>query len=327
MAAKRTQHSISCAEQIRRIDRELKSQNSKLPAFIAFSLLLAGIALPVLSGKNFDFPDSRTRAALGMLLFALFVLWEIIKYRKSKRFAADFYGEMLPTVLKTAYAAYAPRIDGPDSLFFDPAGAWRFPTTVTFLVLSIGGFSFRAQGIYRIQREYFNKNGLGDNDNESGKYGVSQNLIWKVQTQERIPFRLSVHTARGTVRDAVLGVFGKICDRLMKNGMLDVKTDNKALNRDFRIRADDVLKAERFLDTHWQRLTELRDSMGQFSLEYADDMLTLSFFDFAPIDTKDTYNVRCTGLPNGLSAERIEESAQQLNFLSDWFERFFQRKH
>ena len=322
MVAQRTQYSTSYAEQIREIDCGLKSQNSSLPAFAAVGLLLAGIALLALMGKNFDFPGSRTRAGLGALLFVLFVLWEIREYRKSKRFAACFYGEMLPNVLKRAYAAYIPRIDDPDPLFFDPAEDWRFPTTVTFLVLSMGGFSFRAQGIYRIQRKYFEKNGLGDKNNESGEYHISQDLIWKVQTREHIPFRLSIHTASGTVKDAVFGMFGKICDRLIKNGMQDVKTDNESLNRDFRIRADDVPKAESFLDTHWQRLTELRDSMGQFSLEYADNMLTLSFSDFAPVDTKDTYNVRCTGLPKELSAERVGESAKKLDFLSDWLEHF-----
>ena len=157
---------------------------------------------------------------------------------------------------------------------------------------------------YRIQREYFKGDGLGDKDNGSGEYHVSQNLICKVQTQEHIPFRLSIHTVSGTVRDAVFGVFGKTCDRVMKNGMQDVKTDSETLNQDFRIRADDVPKAECFLDTHWQRLTELRDSLGQFLLEYTDDMLTLSFSDFAPIDAKGSYNVRRTGLPNVLRGVR-----------------------
>ena len=120
----------------------------------------------------------------------------------------------------------------------------------------------------------------------------------------------------------MFGVFGKICDRLMKNGMRDVKTGSAEFDRSFRIRADDVAQAEQFLDAHGQQLTELRNSMGRFSLEYADDMLTLSFSDFAPIDTKDTNGVRCTGLPNELSAERIAESAQELDFLADWFKAF-----
>ena len=70
---------------------------------------------------------------------------------------------MLPAVLKKAYAAYALRTGDPDPAFFDPEETWRFPTTVTFLVLSMGGFSFRAQKIYRIQREYFKSDsGLDD---------------------------------------------------------------------------------------------------------------------------------------------------------------------
>ena len=123
----------------------------------------------------------------------------------------------------------------------------------------------------------------------------------------------------------MFGVFGKICDRLMKNGMRDVKTDNEAFNRSFRVRADDAARAELFLKAHGQQLTELRNNMGRFSLEFADDMLTLSFSDFAPIDTKDTNSVRCTGLPGELSAERIAESAQELAFLSDWLLAFFKK--
>ena len=323
MIPQRTPSSSAYAEQIQKIDRELKTQNRKWPTFAVVSLLLGGIALLLLMGKNFDFPDSRTRAGLGILLVVLFVLWEIREYRKAKRFAADFYGEMLPAVLKRAYAAYAPRTDDPDPLFFDPEETWRFPTTVTFLTLYINDSSFRAQGIYRVQRQYFKADGLGDKDNdESGQYRVSQNLIWKVQMQESIPFRLSLHTASETVGEAMFGVFGKICDRLMKNGMRDVKTDNETFNRSFRVRADDAAQAELFLNTHEQKLTELRNNMGRFSLEIADDMLTLSFSDFAPIDTKDTNGVRRTGLPGELSAERIAESARKLDFLSDWLQAF-----
>ena len=323
MTAQRTQYASTFAGQIKEIDRKLKKQNRRWPTVAAVSLLLGGIALPVLLSKNFDFPDSRTCAGLGILLIILFVLRAIREYRKSKRFAAGFYGEMLPNVLKKAFATYTPRTGDPDSAFFDPAETWCFPTTVTFLTLSINNSSFRAQGIYRIQRGYFKADGHGDKDNdESGQYRLSQNLIWKVQTQEHIPFRLSLRTASATMREAMFSVFGKICDRLMKNGMQDVKTDNDTFNRDFRVRADDAVQAEIFLNTHGQQLTELRNTMGRFSLEYADDMLTLSFSDFAPIDTKDSNGVRRTGLPNELSAERIAESAQKLNFLSDWLQAF-----
>ena len=326
MTTQKARYSPAFAEQIQEIDRKLKAQNRRWPTFAAFFLLLGGIALLLLLGKHFDFPDNRTRAGLGILLIVLFVLWEIRAYRKAKRFAADFYGEMLPTVLKKAYAAYAPRMGDPAPLFFDPEDTWRFPTTVTFLVLSMGDFSFRAQGIYRIQRQYFKADGLGDKDNdESGQYRVSQNLIWKVQLRERTPFRLSLHTASETVGEAVSGVFGKICDRLMKNGMQDVKTGSTEFDRSFRVRADDVAQAELFLNTHGQQLTELRDNMGRFSLEYADDMLTLSFSDFAPIDTKDSNGVRCTGLPSGLSAESVVESARKLDFLSDWLRAFVKK--
>ena len=319
-------YSPAYAEQIQEIDQKLKVQNRRWPTVAAVFLLLGGITLLLLMGKNFDFPDSRTRADLGILLIVLFVLWEIREYRKAKRFAADFYGEMLPTVLKKAYATYAPRTGEPDPLFFDPAETWRFPTTVTFLVLSMSGFSFRAQGIYRIQREYLEADSHGDKDNdESGQYHVSQNLIWRVQTQESIPFRLSLHTASGTIRETVSGVFGKIYDRLMKNGMRDVKMGNDVFDRSFRVRADNVAQAEQFLDAHRQQLTELRDNMGRLSLEFADDMLTLSFSDFAPIDTKDTNDVRRTGLPCELSAKRVAESAQELDFLSNWFERLLKQ--
>ena len=327
MTTQKARYSPAFAEQIQEIDRGLKEQNRRWPTFAAVSLLLGGIALLLLLGKHFDFPDSRTRAGLGTLLVVLFVLWEIREYRKAKRFAADFYGEMLPTVLKKAYAAYAPQAGDSDPLFFDPAETWRFPTTVTFLTLSINDSSFRAQGIYRIQREYFKSdNGLATKDNdESGQYRVSQNLIWKVQLREHTPFRLSLHTASEAVGEAVSGVFGKICDRLMKNGMQDVKTDSTEFDRSFRLRADDMAQAEQFLNTHRQQLTELRDNMGRFSLKYADDMFTLSFSDFAPIDTKDSNGVRRTGLPGGLSAESVAESAQKLDFLSDWLRAFVKK--
>ena len=346
MTTQKAQYSPAYDEQIQQIDRDLREQNRRWPTFAAVVVLLGGIALLLLLGKNFDFPDRRTRTGLGTLLVVLFVLWEIRAYRKAKRFAAGFYGEMLPAVLKRAYAAYAPRTDEPDPLLFDPAETWRFPTTVTFLTLSVNDSSFRAQkvypdrvrsgvasrtsfraqGVYRIQRQYFKADCLGDKDNdESGQYRVSQNLIWKVQMQESIPFRLSLHTASETVGEAMFGVFGKICDRLMKNGMQDVKTDNEAFNRNFRVRADDVAQAELFLKAHGQQLTELRNNMGRFSLEFADDMLTLSFSDFAPIDTKDTNGVRCTGLPGELSAERIAESVRELDFLADWLRMFIKK--
>ena len=327
MTTQKARYSPAFAEQIQKISRELKEQNRRWPTFAAVSLLLGGIALLLLLGKHFDVPDSRTRADLGVLLIVLFVLWEIRAYRKAKRFAAGFYGKMLPAVLKRAYAAYAPRTGEPDPLLFDPAETWRFPTTVTFLVLSMGGVSFRAQGVYRIQREYFKADGLGDKDNdESGQYRVSQDLIWKVQLREHIPFRLSLRTASETVREAMFGVFGKICDRLMKNGMRDVKTGSAEFDRSFRVRADDAAQAELFLSTHGQQLTELRDDIGRFSLEYADDMLTLSFSDFAPIDTKDANDVRCTGLPSRLSAERIAESARKLDFLAGWLRAFVRKE-
>ena len=326
MTTQKARYSPAFAEQIQEIDRGLKEQNRRWPTFAAVSLLLGGIALLLLLGKHFDFPDSRTRAGLGTLLVVLFVLWEIREYRKAKRFAAGFYGEMLPTVLKKAYAAYAPRTGDPDPLFFTSAETWRFPTTVTLLTLYINDLSFRAQGIYRIQRQYFKADGLGDKDNdESGQYRVSQNLIWKVQTQEHIPFRLSLHTASEAVGEAVSGVFWKICDRLMKNGIQDVKTGSTEFDRSFRIRADDVAQAELFLNTHEQQLTELRNNMGRFSLEFADDMLALSFSDFAPIDTKDTNGVRCTGLPGGLSAKSVAESARKLDFLSNWLRAFVKK--
>ena len=326
MTTQRTPYSSAYDEQIQKIDLELKKQHRRWPTIAAVFLLLGGIALLLILGKHFDFSDSRTRIGLGILLVVLFVLWEIRAYRKAKRFAADFYGEMLTAVLKKAYVAYAPQMGEPDPLLFDPAETWRFPTTVTFLVLTMDWFSFRTQGVYRIQRQYFKVDSLGDKDNdESGQFHVSQNLIWKVQTQESITFHLSLHTMSDTVGETVSGMFGKVCDRLMKDGMQDVKTDNEAFNRSFRVRADDVTQAELFLNTHGQQLTEMRDNMGHFSLEFTDDMLTLSFPDFAPIDTKDSSNVRRTGLPGGLSAERIAESVRELDFLADWLRMFIKK--
>ena len=319
MTTQRTPYSSAYDEQIQKIDLELKKQHRRWPTIAAVFLLLGGIALLLILGKHFDFSDSRTCIGLGILLVVLFVLWEIRAYRKAKRFAADFYGEMLTAVLKKAYVAYAPQMGAPDPLLFYPAETWHFPTTVTFLVLTMDWFSFRTQGVYRIQRQYFKVDSLGDKDNdESGQFHVSQNLIWKVQTQESITFHLSLHTMSDTVGETVSGMFGKVCDRLMKDGMQDVKTDNEAFNRSFRVRADDVTQAELFLNTHGQQLTEMRDNMGHFSLEFTDDMLTLSFPDFAPIDTKDSSNVRRTGLPGGLSAECIAESVRELDFLADW---------
>ena len=327
MTTQKARYSPAFAEQIQKIDQELKKQNRRWPTIAAASLLLGGIALLLLLGKNFDFLNDRMLVGLGVVLFAVFVLWAIREGRKSERFAAGFYGEMLPDVLKKAYAAYAPRTGDPDPAFFDPEDTWRFPTTVIFLVLSMGGVSFRAQGIYRIQRQYFKAdNSLGKDNDESGQYHVSQDLIWKVQTQKPIPFRLSLHTASGIIGEAVSGVFEKIYDRLMKNGMQDVKTGSAEFDRSFRVRADDVAQAELFLNAHGQQLTELRDNMGSFSLELADDMLTLSFSDFEPIDTADSYGVRRTGLPGGLSAERIAESARKLDFLSDWLQAFIRKE-
>lgn len=96
MTTQKARYSPAFAEQIQEIDRKLKAQNRRWPTFAAVSLLLGGIALLLLLGKHFDFPDSRTHADLGILLIVLFVLWEIRAYRKAKRFAAGFYGEMLP---------------------------------------------------------------------------------------------------------------------------------------------------------------------------------------------------------------------------------------
>ena len=315
--------SIGNDEQIREINRALKKQNGRLSVIIPVFLLLAGIAALAFFGKKFDFSDKRILIVSGIILFILFVLWEIVAYVKSKRFATDFYGKMLPSVLKKAYAAYTPRTGNPDPLFFDSAETRRFPTTVTFLVLTMNDSSFDAQGIYRIERQYFKADSLGDKDNdESGQYSLSQDLIWKIRLRKRIPFRLSLQTASGSVGETVFGIFGKICDRLTKNGMQDVKIDDEAFNKSFRVRSDDVILAKSFLEAHVKQLTELRNNMGRFSLEYADDMLTLSFTDFAPVDAKDTNGVRRTGLPDELSAVRIADSARKLDFLADRFRSF-----
>ena len=85
MVTQKLQDSLAYAEQIQVIGRELKAQNRRWPTFAAVFLLLGGVALLVLMGKNFDFSDSCTRVDLGILLFILFILWEIRAYRKSKR--------------------------------------------------------------------------------------------------------------------------------------------------------------------------------------------------------------------------------------------------
>jgi len=63
-----------------------------------------------------------------------------------------------------------------------------------------------------------------------------------VQTLEHIPFRLSLHTASITMCETLFGVFGKIYDRLMKNGMQDVKIGSAKFDRSFRIRADGLVR-------------------------------------------------------------------------------------
>ena len=137
---------------------------------------------------------------------------------KASGFATNFYGSLLPSVLKKAYAAYAPQTCDPDPLFFDPAETWRFPTTVTFLVLSMGVASFHAQGIYRIQREYFKADSSDGND-EAGQYRVSQKLLWKVRMRENPSFQLSLRTASSGMSVVASAAFGKVFDLLMKNGM------------------------------------------------------------------------------------------------------------
>lgn len=143
-----------------------------------------------------------------------------------------------------------------------------------------------------------------------------------VRTQKRLTFRLSLRTTSGTVGEAVSGAFGNLYNRLTKNGMQEMKAGSDTLHRGFRVRANDVQGAQQFLEPHWPKLAELRNKMGRFSLEYEDDMLTLSFADFAPIDVQDCNGVRRTGLPSELSVELISESARQLDFLSAWLENF-----
>ena len=243
MTTQKLQDSSAYAAQMQEIDRELKAQNRRWPTFAAVFLLLGGVAQLLLMGSNFDFPDSCTRVDLGILLFVLFVLWEIRAYRKSKRFAANFYGALLPSVLKKAYAAYAPRTGDPDPLFFDPAETWRFPTTVTFLVLSMGVASFHAQGIYRIQREYFKADSSDGND-KTGQYRVSQKLLWKVRIAgESVVSAFSAHRfqrhERGRIR-CVRQSFRPADEERYA----DVKMDNEAFNRSFRVPADDAVQNE-----------------------------------------------------------------------------------
>ena len=42
--------------------------------------------------------------------------------------------------------------------------------------------------------------------------------------------------------ETLFGVFGKIYDRLMKNGMQDVKIGSAKFDRSFRIRADGLVR-------------------------------------------------------------------------------------
>lgn len=324
MTTQGARSSPAYAEQIRGLDRELRARRGRGPQVAAALLLLGGIALLSLMGKCAHVPGGRARAGLGVLLAVSFALWEMAGYVRGRRFAAGFYGEMLPAALGEAYAAYAPRPGAPDPSFFDPAEGWRLPTTVTSLVLSMGGPSFRAQGVYRIRREYLRAgNALGsEGDGESGHYRISQDLIWRVRTRGHVPFRLSLRTSSGTVGETVSGMFGKACDRMLRSGMRDVRTGDDAFDRGFRVRADDVERAGPLLRAYGRRLAELRDNMGRFSMEYAGDTLSLSFSDFAPIDTADSNGVRRTGLPNGLSAERVEQSARELDFLAGWLRSF-----
>lgn len=308
-------------DQIRKLDHELKAHNSRSSTAIPCLILLVGFALLLHFGSQQPgIFDDRILAALGVLLFALFVMWEIKKYREFKRFANNFYSSALPSVLQNAYAAYSPRTGAPDASFFAPSETWLYPTTVTFLVLSANDKSIRAQGIYRIQRDYFEADYHADKDNDdSGRYRVTQDLIWKVKLPQNSPYHLTVQFKTGMVRKAFSSVAGKLYNRLAKNGMQDIKIGRDSFDRDFLVNADDDVWAEQFLRMRWQQIVALRDTMGQFSLEYGDGMLTLSFFDFAPIDTKNAWS---TGLPCRLTVDRLAATTKQLEFLSDWLVRF-----
>ncbi|HAY62912.1 MAG TPA: hypothetical protein DCX90_04760 [Ruminococcaceae bacterium] len=307
--------------QIGELDKKLKRRNKASHTILAVAGLMVLIVLAYVAGQRLNsLIFTRAATIIVVVLLVLLLARTVVSHRRDERFAASFYGAQLPSVLKKAYSAVQPRLGSLDPALFDPSETWCFSTTVTFLVLSMDEVSFRAQGIYRIQREYFKPDLNGDKDNDdSGQHCVSQQLLWKLRLPEMEPFHLSLRTASGGAHDAVHGMFGRVYDRLMKNGMQDVKTGRTSFDRDFCVRTDNVPQAERFLDTRWQALMELRDNLGQISLEYADNILTLSFSDFAPIDTE---NVRRTGLPNGLSAERIAKSAQELVFLSGWLDGF-----
>ena len=147
---------------------------------------------------------------------------------------------------------------------------------------------------------------------------MSQDLVWKVRPRRRMPFRLTVGTASGTVGEAVLGWLGALGDRLLGGGMQDVRTGDEAFDRGFRARADDVGAARRFLRERGRLLAELRDNVGGFSLEGDEGTITLTLRDFAPIDTRDLGR---TGLPPELDAERVERSARELAWLTGWLER------
>ena len=304
---------------IRRVDRELAARGRRSVAAILALLAFGSLALLQVARNRFGFPDDRLFVCLCALPFVLLILWAVREHGRDERFAARFYGAELPAVLEEAYARYVPRSGGLDPALFGPEETWRLSTTVTFLVLSMGGDSFRAQGIYRLQREFFKADGHGDPDNdETGSYRVSQHLIWKARLMGSVPFHMSVRSESGNVRDAVSDLSASILDRLANNGMRTVKTGDAAFDRVVRVCANDKVLAGRFLETHSRRLVELRDAFGPFLME-CGNVLTLSFADFAPIDP---HNVRSTGLPDRLSADRVAESARRLDFLRDWLEGF-----
>ena len=308
------------AGRVREADRDLRAHSSLLRTLVPFGLLLGSIALLATLGRDAGPAQGRVLSGLGVLAGALFLLWLVRAHAVEKRFAASFYGEVLPSVLTEAYAAYAPRTADPDPLLFGPAGDWCSGTTVTLLTLSVDGDAFRAQGVYRVDREYLDSSGSGGSGYEdAGRYRVSQSLVWRVRTRVSATCRLSATTVSGPVDRVASAAFDGLLNRLTGSAMHAVRTGDTAFDRAFRVSSDDAAGARALLAGRRGMLMELHDAMGDCSLELEGDVMMLSFPSFAPIDAG---NVQNTGLPARMSVERVARSARELDFLSHWLVRF-----
>ena len=166
MGARMPQARPAYAEEARRATQELRRHNSPLPGAAAAVALLSAVGALCLLDRDRDGLDGQVLAGLGALAALLFLAWLVCERRREARFAAEFYGRTLPSVLGEAYRGLSPRTGDPDPTLFDPGQRWRLPSTVTLLVLTASGPSFRAQGIYRVDRERLEADSSADADND-----------------------------------------------------------------------------------------------------------------------------------------------------------------